>query len=71
MNVVTKNLTKRQNQIVDLLMKGHSYQSIADQLELSINTIRKHISILYKKLDINDKTGLFNLKNNTNIKLSA
>lgn len=71
LNIATKILTKRQNQIVDLLMQGHSYQSIADHLELSINTIRKHISILYKKLDINDKTGLFNLKNNAIIKLSA
>lgn len=71
LNIATKILTKRQNQIVDLLMQGHSYQSIADHLELSINTIRKHISILYKKLDINDKTGLFNLKNNSSIKLSA
>ena len=71
LNFATNILTIRQNQIVDLLMKGHTYQSIANQLKLSINTIRKHISILYKKLDINDKTGLFNLKNNSNIKISA
>ena len=55
-------LTKRQDQIIDFLLRGDSYTDIAIQLNLSVNTVRKHITILYKKLKINNRTSLFKIK---------
>jgi PAS domain S-box-containing protein len=37
------HLTPRQNQVLDLLERGHSTEQIAQELHLSIQTVRNHI----------------------------
>jgi DNA-binding NarL/FixJ family response regulator len=51
-------LTPRERQIVDCLIEGLSYKLIADQLDLSIDTVRFHFRNIYKKLHINSQTEL-------------
>jgi LuxR family maltose regulon positive regulatory protein len=48
-------LTPRQTEILELLRKGHSYKEIAGDLGVSLNTVRKHVSNVYEKLDANNR----------------
>tara|TARA_R110002124_G_scaffold17532_3_gene73163 strand:- start:16832 stop:17458 length:627 start_codon:yes stop_codon:yes gene_type:complete len=51
-------LTARQKDIVDGIVAGKSYKMIADDLFVSLNTIRTHIKNIYKVLEINSKAEL-------------
>ncbi|MCB0636837.1 MAG: response regulator transcription factor [Lewinella sp.] len=48
-------LTPRQQQIVQLLTDGLSYKMIADQLLISVETVRDHIKKIYRTLQVNSK----------------
>jgi DNA-binding NarL/FixJ family response regulator len=50
-------LTPRELEILRLLVKGHSTKEIVDMLELSMGTIRLHISIILHKLNAFDRTS--------------
>ncbi|WP_431167325.1 response regulator [Tenacibaculum halocynthiae] len=50
-----KELSERENEVLTLLAKGKSYASIADELFLSINTIKTHTRNIYEKLQVNSK----------------
>ncbi len=60
-------LTKRQKEIVDLVVSGHSYKQIAESCFISLNTVRSHIKNIYCLLDVNSKVGLVNFYNNRKI----
>jgi DNA-binding NarL/FixJ family response regulator len=47
------NLTKREKEILDLLVKGNSYKMIADKSFVSIDTVKKHLQNIYHKLHVN------------------
>lgn len=49
-------LTRREKEISLLIAKGHSNQEIADELYLSISTVKSHISNIYDKLEVNTRT---------------
>ncbi len=55
----TNELTKRELEVTKCLVNGMSYKLIAAELNVSIDTIRKHITSVYNKLDINSKGELF------------
>lgn len=48
-------LTKRENEILQLLAKGKTYPSIAKELFISLNTVKGHTKKIYNKLQINSK----------------
>ncbi len=48
-------LTHREFEILQLLAKGHSNSKIADQLFLSISTIKTHVSNLFIKMNVNSR----------------
>ncbi|GAA4892991.1 response regulator transcription factor [Flaviramulus aquimarinus] len=48
-------LTAREVDVLEQLSKGLSYNSIADNLILSVGTVRKHIENIYKKLQVHNK----------------
>jgi DNA-binding CsgD family transcriptional regulator len=54
-------LTKRELEIVTLVLKGHSNLSLAAVLDLSPNTVKVHRRQLYAKLNISSQAELFRL----------
>jgi len=53
-----KPLTVRERQILNLIIKGKSNQEIADELYVSIHTVKKYIQILFKKFDVKNRASL-------------
>ena len=54
--VQNPGLTARELEILTLMAAGHSNQEIADQLFLSLNTVKTQISNLLSKLDVQRRT---------------
>jgi DNA-binding NarL/FixJ family response regulator len=61
-------LTRKEEVVFELLLLGFSYNEIAQTSSISINTIRKHISRIYKKLKIHSRGELINLYFNSRFK---
>lgn len=49
------NLTTREIEVLEQLSKGLKYNSIAENLFLSVGTIRKHVENIYNKLQVHNK----------------
>lgn len=49
-------LSPREFEVLVLISKGHSYQEIADQLFLSITTVKTHASNIFSKMDVQRRT---------------
>ncbi len=47
------NLTKREKEILELLVKGNSYKMIAHTSSISIDTVKRHLQNIYHKLHVN------------------
>jgi DNA-binding NarL/FixJ family response regulator len=47
------NLTRRELEILELLVKGNSYKMIADKSSVTIDTVKKHLQNIYHKLHVN------------------
>jgi DNA-binding NarL/FixJ family response regulator len=47
------SLSKREQEVLELLTKGYSYKKIAADLFVSIDTIGSHIKNIYSKLQVN------------------
>jgi len=46
------NLSDREKEVLRSLVNGYTYKGIADLLNISTNTIRKHVSSIYEKLHV-------------------
>ena len=53
-------LSKRENDILQLLAKGLLYKEIADKLSISTGTVRQHIHRIYEKLHVQNRTEALN-----------
>jgi DNA-binding NarL/FixJ family response regulator len=53
-------LSKRENEILHLLSKGLLYKEIAEQLTISVGTVRQHIHKIYEKLHVQNRTEAIN-----------
>lgn len=51
----TSPFSEKEKIVLRLLVQGKSYKSIANQLDLSIDTIKFHIKNIYLKLQVNNK----------------
>jgi DNA-binding CsgD family transcriptional regulator len=51
-------LSKREKEIVDLIVAGKSNEQIEQELFISIFTVKKHISNIFMKMDINSRAQL-------------
>lgn len=49
-------LTDREKELLSALAEGHSYQSSAADLGISVNTVRSHIRSIYDKLKVHSQT---------------
>ncbi len=52
----TEGLSAREQEILNLLVKGHAYKVIADQLSISVNTVRMFIRRIYKKMHVHSRS---------------
>ncbi|MBI3239028.1 MAG: response regulator transcription factor [Flavobacteriia bacterium] len=50
------NLSEREREVLKALVKGYSYKMIADDLFISIDTVRSHIKKIYEKMHVNSKS---------------
>lgn len=53
-------LTPREKEVLQSLAKGMLYKEIGDQLGISFNTVRQHISKIYEKLHVQNRTEALN-----------
>ncbi|WP_436536480.1 response regulator [Actinoplanes sp. HUAS TT8] len=51
-------LSERELQVIRLVARGYSNQRIADELFLSVETVRTYLRRMFLKLDVNDRTHL-------------
>ncbi|MBK9451881.1 MAG: response regulator transcription factor [Bacteroidetes bacterium] len=59
-NVELQKLSPREQELLALLSKGFRYKEIADQLSISIETVRKHVRNIYEKLQVQSRTDALN-----------
>jgi DNA-binding NarL/FixJ family response regulator len=52
------NLTQREKEVLQLLVKGFSYKEIASDCFISTQTLNSHIKNIYQKLDIHSRSEL-------------
>lgn len=52
------SVTRREKQIIILLFDGLSYTKIAEELEISIHTVKRHIENIYRKCSVESKFEL-------------
>ena len=55
------DLTRRETTILQCLLQGMSNEEISHELVISVNTIKKHILNLYRKLGINNRVQMFKM----------
>ena len=55
------DLTRRETTILQCLLQGMSNEEISHELVISVNTIKKHILNLYRKLGINSRVQMFKM----------
>ncbi|MEC9488232.1 MAG: response regulator transcription factor [Halanaerobium sp.] len=49
-------LTRREEEVLELLAKGASNKEIADELFISEKTVKNHVSSILRKFSVNDRT---------------
>lgn len=54
----TYALTPRETEVLELLIKDASYYEICAELNVTINTVKKHVTNLYRKADVTSKSEL-------------
>ena len=61
-----EKLTKRELEVLKLLAVGMYNKGVADELHISERTVKKHVSSIFKKIDVSDRTqaAVFAIRNN-------
>lgn len=61
-----RNLTNRELEVLKLLSVGMFNKEIAEDLSISERTVKNHVSNIFKKLDVTDRTqaAVFAIRNN-------
>ena len=61
-----QNLTKREVEVLKLLAVGMYNKEIAEKLDISERTVKNHVSNIFKKLEVTDRTqaAVFAIRNN-------
>lgn len=59
-NEAAEILTDRERNILDYLAKGYIYKEIATELDISYETVKKHLQNIYGKLQVQNKVEALN-----------
>lgn len=51
-----QQLTPQEVRLLKFLAEGYSYRAAADQLHISVNTVRNYIRSIYEKLHVHSKS---------------
>ena len=46
-------LSAQEERVLGMLVRGYSYQEIAGELVVSVNTVKTHVKGVYRKLNVN------------------
>lgn len=62
-------LTRREYEVLSLIAEGLNNKSIADKLFISEKTVKNHVSSIFRKINVNDRTkaAIYAYKNNLKI----
>ncbi|MEO8087118.1 MAG: response regulator transcription factor [Bacteroidota bacterium] len=60
MNNEANLLSTREKEILTLLSQGFFYKEISARLYVSLDTVKKHCNNIYRKLQVNSRTGAVN-----------
>lgn len=52
-----QGLTQRESEILELVVNGLSNRAIAAKLVIGDETVKTHLSSIYRKLAVSDRTG--------------
>jgi len=65
-NDKAKDITRREKQILVNIALGRSNKDIAEEFDISERTVKNHITSLFKKIDVSDRTqaAVFAIRNN-------
>ncbi|MDN5351719.1 MAG: two-component system, NarL family, response regulator DegU [Clostridiales bacterium] len=65
-DVIGTNLTKREYEVIRLISKGYNNKEIAGELFISEKTVKNHVSNIFKKIKVTDRTqaALYAIKHN-------
>ena len=48
-------LSKQEEKVLTVLASGSMYKEIATELNISINTVKKHLKNVYRKLEVSNR----------------
>ena len=51
----SKQLSPRERDVLDYLVKGYSYKEVAEQMKISYSTVHTHIEHIYHKLHVHSR----------------
>jgi DNA-binding NarL/FixJ family response regulator len=55
------DLSKTEHEVLELLAQGLLYKEIADKKDITIDTVKKHVGNIYRKLHVNNKVEAINI----------
>ena len=59
-DTLLENLSQREYEILEALVKGRLYKEIGQDMNISTETVRKHVYNIYRKLHINNRLEAYN-----------
>ncbi len=65
-DVIGNSLTKREYEVIRLISRGYNNKEIATELYISEKTVKNHVSNIFKKIKVTDRTqaALYAIKHN-------
>ncbi len=64
-----RSISKREKEVLSLIVMDYNNQEIAEKLFIAEQTVKNHVSMIYSKLDANDRTHIKNIVADSNISL--
>jgi DNA-binding CsgD family transcriptional regulator len=61
-------LTEREMEIIELVYEGYGNQDIGEDLCISVNTVKKHLSNIFGKMELKSRSQLIHLLNENDFK---